>query len=330
MTPGQYALVQRLAGGDFVSGETLGADMGISRAAIWKQLQQLQDYSLDVESVKGRGYRIPGGLDLLNKASIVGELCPQSRLCLTGMHLEPVLDSTNSWLLRQLAAGSVMPGTACLTEQQTQGRGRRGRTWVSPFARNLYCSLSWEFEQGVAALEGLSLAVGVATVVALEKLGLSGINLKWPNDLLWQGRKLGGVLLEITGDASGLCQVVIGVGLNIEMPEPLAATIDQPWVNLAEIAGDTHGLPTRSRLAGVLLDEIILMLCQFQQLGFTPFRAQWEACNAHAGQHVTMVTPTTQTSGLVLGINSRGGLRLQVDDAEQVFLGGEISLRGEL
>jgi BirA family biotin operon repressor/biotin-[acetyl-CoA-carboxylase] ligase len=328
VTPAQFALVQRLASGDFVSGEILGADMGISRAAIWKQLQQLQEYGLDVESVKGRGYRIPGGLDLLDKAAIADELGPQGRACLTTLHLEPVLDSTNSWLLRRLAAGTVTPGTACLAEQQSQGRGRRGRAWISPFGRNLYCSLGWEFEQGVAALEGLSLAVGVAAVSALGKLGLPGVSLKWPNDLLWHGRKLGGVLLEITGDASGVCQVVIGVGLNVSMPEPLAATIDQPWVNLAEIAGD-GSLPSRSRLAGVLLDEIILMLCQFQQQGFAPFHVQWEVCNAHAGQHVTMVTPSAQIGGRVLGVNSRGGLRLQVDNREQIFLGGEISLRGE-
>lgn len=274
MTPAQFALVRRLADGDFVSGETLGADMGISRAAIWKQLQQLQEYGLDVESVKGRGYRIPGGLDLLDKMAITDELGPQSRACLAALHLEPVLGSTNSWLLRQLAAGSVAPGTACLAEQQSQGRGRRGRAWISPFGCNLYCSLGWEFEQGVAALEGLSLAVGVAAVAALEKLGLTGVNLKWPNDLLWQGRKLGGVLLEISGDASGLCQVVIGIGLNVSMPEPLAASIDQPWVNLAEIAGG-GGLPSRSRVAGMLLDEIILMLCQFQQQGFAPFHGRW-------------------------------------------------------
>ena len=328
MTPAQFALVRRLAGGDFVSGEALGADMGISRAAIWKQLQQLQEYGLDVESVKGRGYRIPGGLDLLDKNVIIDELGPQNRACLTTLHLEPVLDSTNSWLLRQLAAGSVAAGTACLAEQQSQGRGRRGRAWISPFGRNLYCSLGWEFEQGVAALEGLSLAVGVAAVAALEKLGLAGVSLKWPNDLLWRGRKLGGVLLEISGDASGLCQVVIGVGLNVSMPELLAASIDQPWVNLAEIAGGT-GLPSRSRIAGVLLDEIILMLCQFQQQGFAPFRGRWEVCNAHAGQQVTMATPTTRISGRVLGINPQGGLRLQVGDREEIFLGGEISLRGE-
>lgn len=326
MSPNQLALMQRLATGDFVSGEALGLILGVSRAAVWKQLQQLQVFGLDVESVKGRGYRIPGGLDLLDKKAITQELCSQSRACLTGLHLEAVMDSTNSWMLRQLAAGDWLPGAVCIAEQQTQGRGRRGRKWISPFARNLYCSLAWEFEQGVGAIEGLSLAVGVAVVRALNRLGIRGVSLKWPNDLLWQGRKLGGVLLEVTGDASGVCQVVIGVGVNVHMPATGAETIDQPWVNLAEIAGR---VPPRSRLAGVILDELVAMLCQFQQQGFSPFRAEWESHNAHTGQKVTMVMPARQISGLVLGINHQGALRLQVGSDEQIFLGGEISLRSD-
>lgn len=329
MTPTQFALVQQLARGDFVSGKALGELMGVSRAAVWKQLQQLQAYGLSVESVKGRGYRVPGGLDLLDKQAVHYELSAQSRACLTKLHLEPVMDSTNSWLLRQLLTGEAGPGAACIAEQQTQGRGRRGRQWISPFARNLYCSLAWEFEQGVGALEGLSLAVGVATVSALTRLGLTGVQLKWPNDLLHGNRKLGGVLLELTGEASGLCQVVIGIGLNVRMPAPAAASIDQPWIDLAEMVGNVDKLPSRSRLAGVLLDELILMLCQFQQQGFAAYHESWEALNAHAGQRVMLTTPSSAVSGWVLGITHQGALRMQVDGKEQVYIGGEVSLRSE-
>ncbi len=327
MTPAQYALVQRLADGGFISGEALGKDSGISRAAVWKQLQQLEGYGLRVESVKGRGYRIPGGLDLLDSEAIVRELKPINRPYLAGVHLEPVLDSTNSWLMRQLAAGTATPGVACFAEQQTSGRGRRGRTWVSPFGRNLYCSLAWQFEQGVSALEGLSLAVGVATVTALERLGYPGVRLKWPNDLLWQSRKLGGMLLEISGDAAGTCQVVIGIGLNINMPQALAESVDQPWANLNDLLQANSAAPSRNRLAGTLLDELIAMLRQFQREGFASFHSRWEEHNAHLGQQVIMVTPAREVAGRVLGINPQGGLRLEVDGAEQLFLGGEISLR---
>jgi BirA family biotin operon repressor/biotin-[acetyl-CoA-carboxylase] ligase len=328
VTPNQFALVQQLASGDFISGKTLGDVMGISRAAIWKQLQQLQAFGLEVESVKGRGYRITGGLDLLDQQAVRCELSAQSRACIRDLHVAPVIDSTNSWLLRQLNAGAVMPGSACLAEQQTQGKGRRGRQWISPFARNLYCSLCWEFEQGIGALEGLSLAVGVAAVTALERLGLAGLALKWPNDLLWHDRKLGGVLLEVSGEASGVCQVVIGIGLNIQMPAPAAAAIDQPWVDLAEVAGGTAQVPPRSRVAGVLLDELVAMLCLFQDQGFAPFLEPWEALNAHAGQEIAVITPAKRISGRMLGINQQGALRLLVGEQELVFLGGEVSVRG--
>lgn len=325
MSPNQLALVRYLSGGDFISGEALGNMLGISRAAIWKQLQQLQDFGLEVESVKGLGYRIRGGLDLLDSQMIIGELSPLSRACLQHLHLAPVIDSTNTFLLRALAAGEAASGSACIAEQQTQGKGRRGRQWVSPFARNLYLSLVWEFEEGVAALEGLSLSVGVAAVAALERLGAQDLTLKWPNDLLWNWRKLGGVLLEITGEASGACQVVIGVGLNVQMPASSAIDIDQPWANLAEIVAQP--MPKRSRIAGVLLDELVIMLLEFQQQGFTAFRSRWEHYNAHAGRQVTLVTPASSTTGRVLGINEQGALRLSVDNQEQIFLGGEISLR---
>ena len=327
MSPNQLALIKHLSGGQFVSGKALGDALGISRAAVWKQLQQLQPYGLDVESVKGLGYRIAGGLDLLDSQVVVNELSPQSRACLTRLRVEPVIDSTNTWLLREWAAGAVTSGSVCLAEQQTQGKGRRGRQWVSPFARNLYCSLIWEFEQGISALEGLSLSVGVAVVSALERLGVAGVSLKWPNDLLWRNRKLGGVLLEITGEASGICQVVIGVGLNLRMPTTTAAAIDQPWVNLAEIIAEPETMPKRSRIAGVVLDELVIMLLEFQQHGFAPFRSRWERYNAHAGQSVTLMTPATSVTGRVLGINEQGALRLEVDNREQIFLGGEISLR---
>ena len=136
--------------------------------------------------------------------------------------------------LRRVEAGG-RSGLVCTAEQQTAGRGRRGREWISPFGRNLYVSTVWEFTQGAAALEGLSLAVGVAVAQALKGLGLPEVQLKWPNDIQHEGKKLGGVLLEMVGDASRQCQVVVGIGVNVAMPGAAANAIDQAWTDISRM-----------------------------------------------------------------------------------------------
>lgn len=154
------------------------------------------------------------------------------------------IDSTNAEAMRQLEAGAGA-GLVCTAEQQSAGRGRRGRTWVSPFARNLYLSVAWRYHQGAAALEGLSLAVGVAVARALAANGLPAVQLKWPNDVIFRGAKLGGVLLEMTGDAAGVCQIVVGVGLNVAMPDSAAVAIDQAWTDIKSISAGTPPGATR-------------------------------------------------------------------------------------
>lgn len=317
-------LLPLLASGEYCSGQALADALGVSRTAVWKQLNALADYGLEIESVKGRGYRIPGGIDLLDAALVQAALSPQAAALLTSLQLLETIDSTNAEAMRQVAAGAGA-GLVCSAEQQSAGRGRRGRTWVSPFARNLYLSVVWQYHQGAAALEGLSLAVGVAVARALAANGLPAVQLKWPNDVVYRGAKLGGVLLEMTGDAAGTCQVIVGVGLNVAMPDAAATGIDQAWTDIETISGGVR--PGRNALLAALLNELLPLLAGFEQQGFGPWHDEWQALDAFAGESVVLHSGAQETTGIARGVDARGALQLETAVGIQSIYGGEISLR---
>ncbi len=320
-------LLPLLASGDFCSGQALANALGVSRTAVWKQLQKLEVLGLAIESVKGRGYRIPGGIDLLQESRVRAPLGEETSALLTELHIDEVVDSTNAEAMRRIGQGA-RAGAVFTAEQQTAGRGRRGRSWVSPYARNLYLSIIGDFSQGAAALEGLSLAVGVAVAKALENCGVAKLQLKWPNDILYQGAKLGGVLLEMVGDAAGSCQVVVGVGVNVSMPHAVAMPIEQDWTDVASIsaaAGVTA--PGRNELLGALLNELLPLINSFEARGFAPWQAAWQSLDANAGKAVVLSTGGEQIAGIARGVNERGALQLETTLGVQSVFGGEISMR---
>lgn len=319
-------LLPLLANGDFHSGQDLATALGVSRTAVWKQLNKLEVLGLEIESVKGKGYRIPGGIDLIDEQRVRAGLTTNSLQLLTDLDVREVIDSTNIEALRQISSGA-RSGLVCTAEQQTAGRGRRGREWVSPFARNVYLSVVWEFSQGAAALEGLSLAVGVAVAQALKTFGLPPVSLKWPNDLLYKGAKLGGVLLEMVGDTTDKCQVVVGVGLNVAMPPSAASAIDQSWTDLSAMAVAGNA-PGRNELLSALLNELLPLLAGYENTGFKPWRAAWESLDAHAGKPVVLSSGAEKTAGIARGVDDRGALQLETSLGVQAIFGGEISLRG--
>nr|WP_246480700.1 bifunctional biotin--[acetyl-CoA-carboxylase] ligase/biotin operon repressor BirA [Motiliproteus sediminis] len=312
-----------LADGEFHSGEALGEQLGVSRAAVWKQLKKLEQLGVTLHSVKGRGYRLPDTLVLLDEERISAALDPSVRRQLTSIQRSLILESTNATAMAESLRGD-RHGCLYLAEQQTAGRGRRGRPWISPFGRNLYFSLCWTFSGGAAALEGLSLLVGLAVSQGLADMGIEDVQLKWPNDLLRQRRKLAGILLEMSGDASGQCQVVIGVGINVAMSKETAAAIDQPWCDLSDRAVPVD----RNQLLAAVLNRLLPGLQRFSREGFEPFRAAWMARDAFAGESVVLSTPRHQIEGRCLGVDRSGALLLQTEQGQQAFHGGEVSLRG--
>lgn len=325
-------LLRLIADGKTHSGESLGELLGVSRAAVWKQLQQLQELGVPVTSVKGSGYCVEGGLDLLKREAILD--CYRRAVLgkeplLSDLFVETLTDSTSQQLLRLSAEGQSIHGLACFAEMQTAGRGRRGRVWQSPFASNLYFSIGWRIQNGVAAVEGLSLAVGVALCETLKNFSLNDVQLKWPNDLLYKGKKLGGILLEINGDAAGECNLVLGVGINVSMPAYAAKEIDQAWTDLASLAreqGVKH-LPERNALAGQCLFSLLSLLGSYENQGFAPWRERWQKLDANAGKKVVLQLGVRDVSGTVQGVDESGALILKTEAGVETFIGGEISLR---
>lgn len=317
------SLLALLGDGQFHSGESLGVALGVSRTAVWKQLQKLEELGLTVESVKGQGYRLAGGIELLSRERIQAGLSVQAADYLAQLDIENLCPSTNLQAMAWVEAGHGA-GYVCLAEYQSAGRGRRGRQWVSPYGSNIYMSVVAEFQGGVAQLEGLSLAVGVALVRALNQLDVAGVELKWPNDVLCQGRKLAGILLEMTGDVTGACQVVVGVGLNFRMPQAAAAGIDQPWIDLTSVSPEL----SRNELVIAVLNQLLPLLASYAEDGFVLYRKPWEGMHAYQNQKVAMHQGNSVISGKALGVTATGALILDVDGQLQEFSGGEVSLRG--
>ena len=291
--------------------------LGLSRMAIWKQLRKLESHGLQVESVRGRGYRIPGGVELLDKGAIMSNLDASCIAKIASFDVLDVVDSTNAYVSALAENGR---GALCLAERQTQGRGRRGRQWQSPFGRNLYISLGWAFAGGAAALEGLSLAVGVAVRRALSN-GAQPL-LKWPNDLLYEGRKLAGILIEMAGDPAGECRVVIGIGVNVGMRGESRPEIDQPWADARELGEDS-----RNAIAARIINEMIAMLERFADGGFSVCQEEWCRYDACADRPVCLSTPAARIEGIARGVAANGALRFEVDGNIRLYNGGEISLR---
>jgi BirA family biotin operon repressor/biotin-[acetyl-CoA-carboxylase] ligase len=319
-------LLEALADGEFHSGEALARDQGVSRTAIWKQMAGLTALGLEVERRRGLGYRIPGGVDRLREDAIRQALHPSAEDLLHELRVYSDIASTNEVLL---ASAPAAPGRArvALAERQNSGRGRRGKQWISPFGRNIYLSLDWQFDSGVQAMEGLSLAVGVAVVEALADCGVDGLRLKWPNDVLHGSSKLGGILVELAGDAEGPCRAVVGIGINVAMPQDAAAEIDQAWTDLEQVG--VGQLPGRNVLAAAVIGRCLPLLAEYTGSGFRAWRERWLERDAYAGQAVTVSfgASASASAGVARGVDERGALLLETPSGLQPVSGGEVSLR---
>ena len=323
--PADRALLQRLAAGP-VSGDALARESGLTRAAVWKRIEALREAGVAVDAQAGRGYALAAPVDLLDAATIRAALPPPVAAGLADLDVAWSLDSTNSELLRRPSVGHG--AQVLFAERQTGGRGRRGRSWASPLAANLYLSVARAFDGGLARLGGLSLVAGVAVADALQALGILEARLKWPNDVVVaEGvtlRKLGGILVEGGGEHAGPARAVVGIGLNVRMPAQAAAAIDQPWIDLATLHPQ---LPARSVLAATLLAHLLPALAQFDREGLAPFLPRHAAHDVLAGESVRVLAGDGEHAGLALGLAADGALRVRLGSGERDFHAGEVSLR---
>ncbi|MBT3060030.1 MAG: bifunctional biotin--[acetyl-CoA-carboxylase] ligase/biotin operon repressor BirA [gamma proteobacterium symbiont of Ctena orbiculata] len=319
-----HELIHRLADGRFHSGQELGRLLDVTRSSVWKKLQQIkQCYKLEIDAVSGRGYRLREPLDLLNRQTIMELLRAEGIEPLPALELHPSIDSTNSWLMQQGANG-IESGTVCVAEQQVAGKGRQGRTWISPFGRNIYLSMLWRFEAAPIQLAGLSLASAIAVLRLLHRLKCDRAGLKWPNDVLWQGKKLAGLLLEVAGEAGGPSQVVIGIGLNTRL-DGHGEDIDQPWIDLNSIPNIAPF--TRNQLVSRLIRHLRDVIGEYQAGGLESFIEEWHRHDLLLGQQVVIRSHDREHAGEHLGIDGNGAIRLHADGQERSFHAGEVSLR---
>ncbi|SFD42068.1 bifunctional biotin--[acetyl-CoA-carboxylase] ligase/biotin operon repressor BirA [Pseudoalteromonas denitrificans] len=321
-----YLEQAQLATGKFISGQWLGDELEISRAAVAKHIQSLQEMGLDIFKVSGKGYRLSNELNLLNSKKVLNYYSSLTH-CETKLEVHPVIDSTNSELMRRIQKGdSLESGTVIVAQMQTAGRGRRGRTWQSPFGANLYYSYYWLLDDGLQAAMGLSIVVGIAIYDTLEKLFGIKVQLKWPNDILVNDKKLAGVLVELDGQPQGPCKLVIGIGLNIKMPESYSEHIDQPWTDLS-LLNQNNGVIDKNKLVAQLTHCLEIRLDEYRTEGLLNMHKEWNQLHAFQDQLVTLATGKRNWQGVCEGIDAQGGIKIRQDGEVKSYFGGEISLR---
>ncbi|MEE9330776.1 MAG: biotin--[acetyl-CoA-carboxylase] ligase [Methylophilaceae bacterium] len=317
-----FPILHLLADGQFHSGETLAKHFKVTRVTVWNAIQQAQSLGVEVFSVRGRGYKLPRAVELLDKNTVLHSIGTQSQW----FNLE-VLDevvSTNTYLMKAAVNGA--PHVTCAVAHiQTNGRGRRGKTWVSQLGASLTFSLLWRFDCGATALSGLSLAVGVGLIRALNELGINKALLKWPNDVLVDNEKLAGILIDIQGDMDGPSAAVIGVGINFNLPDAMLKNIDQPAIDVKRASDASMN---QSQLLGVVLKHFVDVLRNFEAQGFLGVRDEWLSYHAYQNKPVRMLMPDgREIEGTVTGVADDGILLVETAFGLQRFSAGEISLR---
>lgn len=318
----KVTIAKILSDGEFHSGEALGQKLGISRAAIANHIKALANLGLDIYSVTGRGYKFASNIELLDESKIKAIFGQNYSL-----ETYSIIDSTNEHLMQKIRSESQLnDGHSVVAECQTAGRGRRGRKWQSPFGSHVYFSQYRVIEDGLSAAAGLSLAVGVAVKRVCEKFVGNKIQLKWPNDVLSDNRKLAGVLIEAEGQSDGQCHLVIGVGINFDMPSKSAEEIDQAWVDLKTLAGKPLD---RNKFVAYLMEELNKIVHEYKDNRLDNLLSEWNRANAFKDSDVEISSNTAVKSGKCLGIDTSGALLLESHETgkiEKIF-GGEVSLR---
>ncbi len=317
-----FPILKLLVDGKFHSGEDIARHFNVSRTSVWNALQHAEQLGVEIFSVQGRGYRLPQPVVLLDEQSILNTLGEKAALLQVEVHDH--LPSTNSYLMQNIS--TAKHATCVVANLQTNGRGRRGRTWHAGLGASLTFSLLWRFQCGASALSGLSLAVGIALMRSLHELDISSAQLKWPNDVLINRQKLAGILIELQGDMEGPSTAVIGVGINLNMPDQLKQQIDQPVTDLTNVTDEAID---PNELLGTSLKHLCEVLSEFEDGGFSKLRNEWMLHHAYHEKDVRMLMPDgREIHGVVMGITEDGSLLVETADGLQRFISGEISLRG--
>ncbi len=323
-----HELLGLLADGEFHSGERLGAAGGLTRAAVWKHVRKLEKWGLQVEACSGRGYRLSQPIELLEAEHLHAALADDERFELERVDIFTETDSTNRFLMENPPSRS---GAArlCLAEWQSAGRGRLARRWVSPLGSGICMSVAWVYEGTPRNFTAMSLAAGAAIAEAIAVQCALDVQLKWPNDIVWNGRKLGGILVESRIEAHGLCHVVIGIGLNVAVPDDVLASVSDWHAGAVDIRTATNAAPSgRNALATRIAAELGALLSEFGRSDPTAWLRSWRSRDYLRGRTIRVGTREAAFDGIADGIDDDGAL-IVVDAAgrRQRVLAGEASVR---
>jgi BirA family biotin operon repressor/biotin-[acetyl-CoA-carboxylase] ligase len=324
----QQKLLALLSDGKSHSGQALARRLDVSRSAVWKLVRVLQASGIAIEAEARQGYRLPQAVSLLGAKAIVAAIPEEMRSAFDRVEVLLNVDSTNRYLIENTDCRAEH-ARVCVAEVQTAGRGRRGRSWVAPFGSGICMSLAWQFNEAPPTFSALSLAVGVAVVKAFRRMGAADVGLKWPNDLMWQKRKLGGILIEMRGESGGPAYVVIGLGINVQMPSAVRLALAEQQ---AALIADVHEIlrsrtPPRNAIVALLCEEIVTMLRAFAVQGFAPFVDEWRQLDVLADASVKVINGNATTLGTARGVEADGSLIVDVAGVRQRFVSGEVSLR---
>lgn len=317
-------LVQLLSDGNFHEGSTIGEALGVTRSAIWKAVKKLQKYGVDIIAEKGQGYRLNNPMTLYDKSKIYNLLSMENHSDFK-IEIFELLESTNNYLKNTTFETTKI----CLAEMQTGGKGRFTKVWHSPFGDNIYLSIGQFFPQDIQELSGLSLVIGLAILNTIEQYyPLSGLSLKWPNDILYNGKKLAGILIDANSEIHGSCNLIIGVGLNLNMSSKATNHPIENWTSIKMITKETAD---KSKITASLISAIFKHIQQFQMSGFNSFRKVWEKYDYLLGKNTTVTQGNKQITGTCCGITEQGHLKIQQQDGTIIeFLSGDASLSKQI
>ena len=319
---------QRLDDHEFRSGEVLAAELRVTRAAVWKAVEQLRELGVQLDAQTNKGYRLAPGVSALDAERIAARLSAAVRDRIEALQVEWTLASTNTRLLDSLPpkAGHA---AALLAEHQTGGRGRRGRSWIAPPGGAICLSVAWQYPDLPADLSALSLIVGLAAAEALAELGVEHVRLKWPNDLVTAHGKLGGILIEMRAEAGGPVHLVIGLGINVVLDEAARAAVGATGNVADDLQAHRDPVPDRNAVVAALLGRLVPALEDFPRRGLTPHLARWDERDALRDHEVRVENLGEVTRGMARGIDAHGALLVETPAGVQRFISGEVSVRAE-
>ena len=301
------------------SGDELGKTLAITRSAVWKSIKKLQEYGIEINTVKGKGYALSEPLLLLDKQQIKKQLKPSNKK--PDIKIFACVDSTNDYLQKQPKSAKKM--SICLAETQTHGRGRLNRSWHSPFGKNIYFSCRYSFEKDISEMAGLSLVVGLAVLKTIRGFGLDQhFALQWPNHIVWNQKKLAGSLIEVNAEANGNCDAIIGIGINVNL---LSADKNFSWSSMTQAL---NKYINRNEVCANLINQLVCHLDQFEKQGFAAFKQEWVANDRLINQHIAIsFHHQEKVHGIAIGVNDYGNLLLQTPtNGIQAYATGEIEL----